>query len=102
MPHAYAIAVTDTSPRTDGSAASSYDFTFTSHDDLNAIVARVQGRGLFDENETKAFVTGLKLLSGVLLSHRGEPLFAELGPAFKEFMKKLKSGAKAEDEAITS
>lgn len=97
MPHSYAIAVTDTSPRTDGSAGPAYDFTFDSHDDLNAIVARIQRRGLFDENESKAFVTGLKLLGGVMLNHRGEPLFAELGPAFKQFMKTLKSGAKPQE-----
>ena len=97
MPYSYAIEVTDTSPRADGSAGSSYDFTFDSHDDFNAIVERVQRRGLFDENESKAFVTGLKLLGGVMLNHRSEPLFAELGPAFKQFMTTLKSGAKAEE-----
>ncbi|CAL76207.1 conserved hypothetical protein [Bradyrhizobium sp. ORS 278] len=95
MPHTYAIEVSDIGPRADGGAGPTYDFTITSHDDLNEIVARVQRRGLFDPNESKAFVTGLKLLGGVLLKHRGEPLFAELGPAFREFMKKLKSGAQA-------
>ncbi|NPU66759.1 DUF3861 domain-containing protein [Bradyrhizobium sp. 83012] len=97
MPHAYAIEVTDIDSRRDGAVGPSYDFTFTSHDDLNEIVARVQRRGLFDHNESKAFVTGLKLLGGVMLNHRGEPLFAEFGPAFKEFMTKLKSGAKAQE-----
>lgn len=97
MPHAYAIEVTDITPSADGSAGRSYDFTFTNHDDLNEIVARVQRRGLFDQNESKAFVTGLKLLGGVMLNHRGEPLFAEFGPAFKAFMTKLKSGAKTQE-----
>ncbi|MGJ5202669.1 DUF3861 domain-containing protein [Bradyrhizobium sp. HKCCYLR20261] len=93
MPHAYAIEVTDISPRSDGHAGPSYDFTFQSHDDLNEIVARIQRRGLFnDDHERKAFVTGLKLLGGVMLKHRREPLFAEFGPAFKQFMMKLKSG----------
>ncbi|UFZ07051.1 DUF3861 domain-containing protein [Bradyrhizobium ontarionense] len=99
MPHSYAIEVADTSPRADGAAGPSYGFTFDSHDDLNAIVERVQRRGLFDENESKVFVTGLKLLGGVMLNHRGEPLFAELGPAFKQFMKTLKAGATQEAQA---
>ncbi|CCE02087.1 DUF3861 family protein [Bradyrhizobium sp. STM 3809] len=96
MPHTYAIEVTDIGPRSDGADGPSYDFTFTSHDDLNEILARIQRRGLFDETESKVFVTGLKLLGGVLLKHRREPLFAELGPAFGQFMKTLKAGTKAE------
>ncbi|MGY3453858.1 DUF3861 domain-containing protein [Bradyrhizobium sp. USDA 4353] len=97
MPHSYAIEVTDIGPRTDGAAGPSYDFTFSSHDDLNEILARIQRRGLFDHNESKVFVTGLKLLGGVMLNHRNEPLFAEFGPAFVQFMKTLKSGAKAQE-----
>ncbi|BAM91200.1 conserved hypothetical protein [Bradyrhizobium oligotrophicum S58] len=97
MPHAYAIEVTDISPRTDDRVGPSYDFTFTNHDDLNEIVARFQRRDLFDHNESKAFVTGLKLLGGVMLNHRAEPLFAEFAPAFKQFMKTLKSGAKPQE-----
>ncbi|WP_257168904.1 DUF3861 domain-containing protein [Bradyrhizobium sp. SRS-191] len=97
MPHSYAIEVTDIGPRSDSAGGPSYDFTFTSHDDLNEIIARIQRRGLFDDNESKVFVTGLKLLGGVLLKHRGEPLFAEFGPAFGQFMKTLKSGAKTQE-----
>lgn len=67
------------------------EFEFTCHEDLAELVAKVSDKGLFDGDENTAFVVGLKLFSGVLLKHRGEPLFADFAPHFGALMKKLKA-----------
>ncbi|RAI43154.1 DUF3861 family protein [Rhodoplanes roseus] len=94
MKHRYAVRIADTSARADGSATpEDIAFEVESHDDLNAIVAKMTERKIFDEAETKAFCVGLKLLGGVLLQHRADPLFADFAPAFGAFMKTLKRPA---------
>lgn len=39
----------------------------------------------------KLFAVGLKLFSEVLLQNRKNPLFEDIAPAFRDFMKKLKN-----------
>lgn len=91
MKYNYVVAVADRSTRTDGPSPPTYNFNFESHDDINAIVARVGNKQLFDENETKTFVTGLKMLGSVVLAHRNDPLFKDFAGAFGTFMKTLKA-----------
>lgn len=91
MKYAYVVAVADRSTRTDGTSVPTFNFNFESHDDIHAIVARVGNKELFDENKTKTFVTGLKMLGSVVLTHRNEPLFKEFAGAFGSFMKTLKA-----------
>ena len=68
------------------------ELIFSSHDDLLQIVQRSQAKPLFTSPEEAAqFAIGLKMFSEVMLKHRADPLFAELGPAFGPFMKKLKA-----------
>ena len=66
-------------------------FEAGNHDEILAIAERIRSRGLFDEGTSAAFAIGLKLFGEVMLEHRGHPLFDELMPAFRDFMKKLKS-----------
>ena len=66
-------------------------FEVGNHDDILAIVERIRARELFDGNTATAFAVGLKLFGEVMLENRGHPLFSEFAPAFREFMKKLKS-----------
>jgi hypothetical protein len=91
MKHHYAVEVAEHAAQPDGSPGARFDFTFESHDDLHAIVERLREKRLFDDNETRAFVAGLKVLGSVLLAHRNEPLFAEFAGAFGSFMKRLKA-----------
>lgn len=70
-------------------------FDCTNHDDIFAIIARLQSAGLFEGDENAAFATGLKLFSEIMLNHRDHPLFADFREPFGEFMKTLKAQSKA-------
>jgi len=65
-------------------------FEVKNHDDLHAIVARVQQKGLFDADESVALAIGLKLFREVMLHHRGHELFEKLDPHMSEFIKDFK------------
>lgn len=60
------------------------------HDDLHAIVEKVQAKGLFDADTATAFAIGLKLFREVMLQHRDLEMFQALDPQFSEFMKAFK------------
>lgn len=60
------------------------------HDDLPAIVEKVQAKGLFAADEAAAFAIGLKLFREVMLQHRGSEVFRELDPHMSAFLKALK------------
>ena len=64
---------------------------FENHDELFGIIKRVKQKNLFgDVSQSAEFAIGLKMFSEVMLKNRTHPIFEELAPAFKEFMKKLK------------
>jgi hypothetical protein len=67
-------------------------FTASSHDDLLAIMRRVQDERDGDRDAAAAFTLGLKLFGEAMLTDRDNPLFAEIRPHFGAFMRKLKSG----------
>ncbi|UOG77488.1 DUF3861 domain-containing protein (plasmid) [Hymenobacter tibetensis] len=72
---------------------------FDNHDDIFQIIERLQARNLFAKpSQATEFAIGLKLFSEVMLNNRDHALFAEMRPAFSEFMKKLKSGGKPTEE----
>lgn len=77
-------------------------FEAGNHDEILAIVERIRARGLFDDDTSAAFAVGLKLFGEVMLEHRGHPLFETLMPAFRDFMKKLKSSNPAPPEGDAS
>jgi len=61
---------------------------FDNHDDIFAIIERIQRKNLFnDKNQATEFATGLKMFSEVILKNRKHPLFEEISPAFSEFIK---------------
>lgn len=65
---------------------------FENHDDIFDIIERVKSKAIFDDDQTSIeFAVGLKLFTEVLLKHRKNPLFEELGPQMASFMQKLKS-----------
>lgn len=64
---------------------------FENHDEIFGIIERVKQKKLFgDDNQSAEFAIGLKMFGEVMLKNRNHPIFEELAPAFKEFMKKLK------------
>jgi hypothetical protein len=65
-------------------------FEAGNHDDLFEIIARAKAANITDEDESAALALGLKLFGEVLLKHRKDPLFADLQPAFREFIAAFK------------
>lgn len=68
-------------------------FECGNHDDVFAIIARLQEAALFDQEESAAFALGLKLFSEVMLHHRDHVLFEPLKESFGTFMKSLKAAS---------
>jgi len=68
----------------------SLSFYATNHDDILAIVNRLQTRLPFDAGTSASLGVGLKLFSEVALTHRDNPMFAEIHPALSEFIQFLK------------
>lgn len=69
----------------------SLSFYAANHDDILAIVARLQEKLPFDAGTAASLGVGLKLFSEVTLMHRKNPIFAEVRPALSEFIQQLKS-----------
>ena len=68
------------------------ELEFDNHDDLFAIIQRLQTKNPFGDVEQAAqFAIGLKMFSEVMLKHREHSLFDEFQPAFRAFMQKLKA-----------
>lgn len=69
-------------------------FEVENHDDILAIVERIQQRTdlNFGAQQSAAFAVGLKLFSEVMMANRKHPLFVPLRESFKEFMVGLKRG----------
>lgn len=65
---------------------------FENHDDIFTIIKMQEEMNLFgDKGQAIEFAIGLKLFSEVMLKNRDNLLFEDLIPAFRDFMKKLKS-----------
>jgi len=71
---------------------------FDNHDNIFSIVERMQQANYLPPSDAAELALGIKLLGEVLLRHRDHPLFSELGPAFREFMPKLKAQGKPAGE----
>ncbi|MCH1918235.1 DUF3861 domain-containing protein [Shewanella sp. A3A] len=67
-------------------------FETENHDDIFNILSKVDGKFDFTDEQTKSFIIGLKLFGEVIMQQRKHPLFEELEPQMKQFMKKLKRG----------
>jgi hypothetical protein len=66
-------------------------FEVANHDDILAIVDRVNAATAFDRNDATALAIGLKLFTGVMLQHRHDPLFADVQLAMRAFIGNLKA-----------
>lgn len=87
--HRYRITV----ERLDGDGAPLV-FEAVNHDEIIGVAGRIRDSGQFaDDDSAHAFAVGLKLFGETLLTHRQQPPFAGLLPAFKQFMQTLKAQA---------
>ena len=91
MKHQYKVTLEELSP-SDGSPTGSLQFHVENHDDVFAIINRLEQRPDFSEEDAKAFGVGLKLFSEVMLKNKSTPLFTDFLPHFVDFMKTLKKG----------
>jgi hypothetical protein len=70
-------------------------FEAGNHDDIIAIVERMQARNdlPLSADSAAALALGLKLFGEVMLENREHPLFAAFRPHYREFIKELKKGS---------
>jgi hypothetical protein len=98
--HRFRITIEHLSaPDGDVSSGRSLQFETGSHDDIIGVVQRLRTRGDLPEDDAAALGVGLKHFGGVMLAHREHVLFAAIRPAFGEFMKVLKAGARKNDDS---
>ncbi|MDV7186215.1 DUF3861 domain-containing protein [Lutibacter sp. TH_r2] len=70
------------------------EFETKSHDNLFEIVKKLEQHPEFSDTDVASLGIGLKLFTGVLLKEKEKPLFKNLMPHFKKFMKELKDSRK--------
>lgn len=76
------------------------EFQTRNHDDIFAIVKKLQSANLLDEQANTSFAVGLKLFGETLLENRDVPLFKEFMPQFVQFMKQLKQHIPKSTETV--
>lgn len=97
--HRYRITVTPIEQ--DGQPCSgrcTIEFEHSCHDDWMRILEATQRQRGFSGDERAALVIGTKLLSGLMLKHRGDTddLFAPLRAHMGEFIRGMKQGNRAD------
>ncbi len=60
------------------------------HEDLFAIIERLQNQGNIASDNAAAFGMGLKLFAEVVLRHKNESPYSEILPHLSEIMKEVK------------
>lgn len=90
--HSYTITVEKHSPPDQAAIGEqTLRFEAQSHDDILAVLDKMRRAEVLDEASLPQLAVGLKLFAGILLQHKDQPPFAELGPHFGAFMKGLKA-----------
>jgi hypothetical protein len=77
----------------------SLSFYAANHDDILAIVERLQTKLPFESGTVAALGVGLKLFGEVTLMRRNDPMFAQIRPALGEFIQQLKLQSETETVA---
>jgi hypothetical protein len=65
-------------------------FETKNHDDIFKIIENIKSKIKLEEEDSTAFVIGLKLFSEVMLKNKDIEPYKEFLPHLKDFMKKLK------------
>lgn len=66
------------------------EFQTESPEDILSIVEKLKQHPDFEGDDAATFGVGLKLFTSIMMKHKDNPMFQELMPAFKNFMKGLK------------
>jgi len=69
-------------------------FYAANHDDILAIVEKMQAKLPLDAGTAASLGVGLKLFSEVALVRKDDPLFADILPAIRDFIQQLKQHPK--------
>jgi hypothetical protein len=80
----------------------SLSFYAANHDDILAIVERLQAKLPIEAGLAASLGVGLKLFSEVALIRRNDPLFAEIRLALSEFIQQLKQLPEKEKSVTTA
>ena len=89
--HRYRVTIEHlATPRADGAIHAPLSFETVNHDEVLGIAERTVAGGRYERDESAALAIGLKLFTEVMLSHRDDPLFADLMPALRDFIGRLK------------
>lgn len=77
-----------------GVSEKSFTFDFQSHHDIIALIEDTKNSCWFEnKNNNAQFVLGIRLFADLMVQESKNPLFIELLPAFKQFMKRLKASS---------
>ncbi|UQI28474.1 DUF3861 domain-containing protein [Pseudomonas bijieensis] len=90
----YQISIQPLDEQSEG-APPALQFEFVNHDDLLHIVELLQAGLSYAPASTAALAIGVKLFSAVMLANRYDPLFADIDPAMRTFIRKLKQRVSA-------
>lgn len=66
-------------------------FETGNHDDLFVILDRALNKGILDAENARSLALGLKLFTEVMLKNRDEPIFEDIRPAMRAFIKQWKA-----------
>ena len=73
-----------------GEASQPLTFETSCHDDLPAVMGKIQARFELPRDKARSLALGLKLFGEALLERRDTPPFDQLAPHFGQFMRALK------------
>ncbi len=91
--HQYRVTLEHIAPSKPGEPVHETPLSFaaTNHDDLFAIIERIQGKQAFDADTSASLALGLKLLCEVMLLNRDHPLFEDIKGPYRDFIGKIKA-----------
>ena len=88
--HAYQVLLRPLDPDSP-QASKAIEFLHLNHDDLFRIVDLVRATSGLPAESATALAVGLKLLAQTMLDHRDDPMFLDLNPPLRDFIRVLKS-----------
>ena len=90
--HRFRITVEELrDPREHGAGLHVLTFEARNHDNILDVIERVRTGTAFSVDDASSLALGIKLLAGVTLVHREDPLFADIQPAIRAFTGNPKS-----------
>lgn len=92
--HMYRITVEALGPDGGDASAAPLQFEVSTHEDLFAIIQRIEAKEGFVPDIARPFGVGLKLFSEIVREHKEMSPFSEIIPHLASIMKEVKKPAK--------